>query len=148
VSPDDVVALRHLVDCYADALDRRDAEALRALFTDDGLIRMQSDDGPVEAEWAGQAVGDAIGAVAGYHRTFHHVGGCVFEEDGDGARGRVHCLAHHYERTGNGPVDLVMMIRYHDRYRRAGVVWRISERRVSVEWTELHPAHPKRKVRH
>jgi hypothetical protein len=86
--------------------------------------------------------------VTGFFRTFHHVGGAVFapgDEPGT-ASGRVHCLAHHYDRTGNGPVDLVMMIRYHDHYRKDGQ-WRITERRVAIEWTELHAAHPRRKAR-
>lgn len=147
MTPDDILALRLLVDRYADAMDRRDAEALAGLFAEGGAIRMQSDDGPVEREWTGAGVVGALDALEGYHRTFHHIGGCVFEEDGDGAQGRVHCLAHHYDRTVNGPVDLVMMIRYHDRYRREESGWRILDRRVAVEWTELHAAHPKRKVR-
>lgn len=144
---EDIVALRELADRYADAVDRRDNEGLIALFTDGGVLRVQGDDGPVENEWAGREVVRSFDVLATFHRTFHHVGGCVFEPDGpDGATGRVKCLAHHYERTGNGPVDLVMMIQYHDTYRRDGG-WRIAERRVAVEWTELHPAHPKRRVK-
>ncbi|HWE57575.1 MAG TPA: nuclear transport factor 2 family protein, partial [Acidimicrobiales bacterium] len=114
---------------------------------EDGVLRVQGDDGPVENEWSGPDVVRSFDVLAGFHRTFHHVGGCVFDETGpDAATGRVKCLAHHYERTGNGPVDLVMMIHYHDSYRRDGG-WRIAERRVAIEWTELHPAHPRRKVR-
>jgi hypothetical protein len=145
--PDDMVALRHLVDCYAEAVDGKNGDRLRELFTPAGTLRVQADGGPVENEWSGSDVVRSLDVVAGFDRTFHHVGGCVFEPEGDGATGRVHCLAHHYERTGNGPVDLVMMIRYHDRYARPAGEWRIDERRVAIEWTELHPAHPKRRVR-
>ncbi len=144
---EDLVALRHLVDRYADAVDRRDAGALRELFTDEAVLRVQADDGPVESERSGDGIVGIVDAVARYERTLHHVGGCVFEPDGSGATGRVTCLAHHYERTGSGPVDLVMMIHYHDRYSSGPDGWRIAERRVAIEWTELHPAHPKRKVR-
>jgi hypothetical protein len=147
VTPEDEVALRRLVDRYADAVDGRDSEVLRHLFTTTGVLRVQADGGPVENEWSGAGVVQSLDVLAGFDRTFHHVGGCVFDDDGEAVTGRVHCLGHHYERTGNGPVDLVMMIRYHDRYERQSDGWRIAERRVAIQWTELHPAHPKRRAR-
>ena len=142
------ISLRDLVDRYADAVDRGDVERLRALFTPGGTLTVQAEGGPVENEWSGAEVTRSLDVIAGFHRTFHHVGGTVFETDGEGgATGRVHCLAHHYERTPNGPVDLVMMIRYHDRYRHHDGNWLIEHRRVAIEWTELHPAHPGRRVK-
>lgn len=143
-----MTALRHLVDRYADAVDRRDGATLRSLFGENGILRVQTEDGPLEDEWRGGAVVESLHVLEPFTSTFHHVGGCVFEKEEDGAvRGRVRCLAHHYERTANGPVDLVMMIVYHDRYEGEGGRWRIAERRVAIQWTELHPAHPKRKAR-
>ena len=148
MNPAVAIALRDVVDRYADAVDRHDADALVGLFTDDGVLRVQADGGPVENEWTGSEVVRSLDVIAGFNRTFHHVGGCVFEATGeDRATGRVQCLAHHYERTGNGPVDLVMMIRYHDVYVQRAAGWQIAERRVAIEWNELHPAHPRRKVR-
>ncbi|HET9731768.1 MAG TPA: nuclear transport factor 2 family protein [Acidimicrobiales bacterium] len=141
----DRASLRALVDGYADAVDRRDGPALRDLFTDDGAVLVQAEGGPVETEWGGSDIPGLLETVAGYERTFHHVGGCVVEPDGAAVTGRSQCLAHHYERTGNGPVDLVMMVRYHDRFVRTPAGWRIARRRVAVEWTELHPAHPRRR---
>jgi hypothetical protein len=147
LNTDDEVALRRLVDRYADAVDDRDADALQGLFTETGVLRVQGDGAPVESEWSGADVVRSLDVLKAFDRTFHHVGGCVFDPADEGATGKVHCLAHHYERTGNGPVDLVMMIRYHDRYSRQPDGWRIAERRVAIQWTELHPAHPKRRVR-
>jgi ketosteroid isomerase-like protein len=152
LTAEDTSALTQLVDGYADAVDRRDASALLEQFTPDGRLRVQAEDGPVESSYEGAAVADLLSTVAGYDRTFHHIGGRVFEAgaEGDGAQatGRVHCLAHHYQRTGNGPVDLVMMIRYLDRYdRTVDGSWLIDDRQVVVDWTELHPAHPVRTPR-
>lgn len=141
----DLLQLRQLVDTYADAVDRVDETRFLNLFTSDGTLRVQADEGPVENEWAGSELTGSFEPLRPYHRTFHHVGGAVFEGTADGASGRVHCLAHHYQRTGNGPVDLVMMIIYHDRYARQDGGWRITERRVAIQWTELHPAHPPRR---
>jgi hypothetical protein len=143
----DLLELRHLVDSYADAVDAKDEKRFTGLFTTDGVLRVQGDDGPVENEWSGPALVGSFEPLRPFNKTFHHVGGAVFEASADGASGRVQCLAHHYQRTSNGPVDLVMMIRYHDRYSTQGGSWRIAERRVAIEWTELHPAHPARRPR-
>jgi SnoaL-like domain len=149
---EDRVFLRGLVDAYADAVDRRDAVAFPALFVPDGVLRVQTDDGPVEAEYRGHQLVASFDVLAPFYRTFHHVGGAVFAPltpgDDDRASGRVHCLAHHYERTRNGPVDLVMMIRYMDSYvRQSDGAWLIGERQVAIQWTELHAAHPPRRPR-
>ncbi len=141
----DLVNLRHLVDAYADAVDRLDEKTFSSLFTPDGVLRVQADDAAIENEWSGPGLAGSFEPLRPYHRTFHHVGGATFETSPEGANGRVHCLAHHYQRTANGPVDLVMMIRYHDRYSKTTDTWLIAERRVAIEWTELHPAHPSRR---
>lgn len=141
----DLLELRLLVDTYADAVDRLDETRFLNLFTTDGTLRVQADEGPVENEWAGPDLTGSLEPLRAYHRTFHHIGGAVFEGTADGASGRVYCQAHHYQRTGSGPVDLVMMIIYHDRYARQDGSWRIGERRVAIQWTELHPAHPARR---
>lgn len=146
LSTDDLVALRQLVDAYAAAVDRRDRSAFAELFTADGVLRVQPEGGPAESGFGGAAVADSLDVLDVFHRTFHHVGGAVFAREGDAVTGEVHCLAHHYERTSNGPVDLVMMIRYLDRYARSEAGWRIAERQVVIDWTELHPAHPKRRA--
>jgi SnoaL-like protein len=148
---DDLVGLRQLVDAYADAIDRRDGEALLGLFGVEAQLRVQAEHGPVESSYQGPAITDSLDTLAGFHRTFHHVGGAVFEAapEGDGfqATGRVHCLAHHYDRSSNGPVDLVMMIRYLDRYSRGDDDrWLFADRQVVIEWTELHAAYPARRV--
>ncbi len=145
MNPDDTLALRRLADLYADAVDRRDAGALGRIFAEDARLTVQPDDAPVQAEWSGPGIAGILDTLTRYDRTFHHVGGCVFDDDGDGATGRVHLTAHHYERTANGPVDLVMFIVYHDRYAEGPEGWRIQDRRVAVQWTEMHPAHPRKR---
>jgi hypothetical protein len=145
LSESDLVELRRLVDAYADAVDRLDEQGFPALFAASGSLVVQSDDGPVEDQWNGADVVGSFELLRPYDRTFHHVGGALFEPSDDGASGRVTCLAHHYQKTANGPVDLVMMIRYHDHYSREDTGWRFARRRVAIQWTELHPAHPRRR---
>jgi hypothetical protein len=141
----DLVELRQLVDAYADAVDRLDDIEFPALFTGRAVLLVQTDDGPIENQWSGAGVTGSFDLLRPYNRTFHHVGGAVFERTDERASGRVACLAHHYQKTANGPVDLVMMIKYHDKYSKHDGSWRIEERRVAVQWTELHPAHPARR---
>jgi len=163
LSTDDLVALRQLVDAYAEAVDGRDPGALVSLFSPDAELRVQPEGGVIEASWRGAGIVGTMDTLAPFFRTFHHVGGAVFEPDagdagavetgaGSGsvasATGRIHCLAHHYDRGLSGPTDLVMMIRYHDRYHRGEQgQWRFADRQVIIDWTELHPAHPKRRTR-
>lgn len=149
MNADDLHALRRLADLYADAVDRRDAAALKQVFAPDARLVVQPDGAPVESEWSGEGIAGMLDSLERYDSTFHQVGGCVFDEgeDGEGATGRVHLAAHHYERTANGPVDLVMFIVYHDRYTPRPEGWLIQERRVAVQWTELHAAHPGRRAR-
>lgn len=138
---DDLVMLRRLSDTYADAVDRRDASALARLFGHDGRLILPALGGSGGDTLTGDQVRAALDPLAVYDRTFHHVGGAVFELDGDRASGRVQCSAHHYERTHNGPIDLVMFIVYDDEYRRAGGDWIFDRRVVDVRWTEAHPAN-------
>lgn len=149
MNAEDAIELRLLADRYADAVDRRDGAALRALFGEGGRLLVQADGGPVEGEWVGGDIAGMLGTLGGYEATLHHVGGCVWEEGGTPGRitGRVRCVAHHYERTRSGPVDLVMMIVYHDDYEKVEGTWLIAERRVAVGWRELHPALPVRPSR-
>lgn len=144
---DDLVLLRRLSDRYADAVDRRDGDALAQLFGAQGRLILPSLGGSEGDTLVGDGVRAALDPLAVYDRTFHHVGAAVFDLDGDRASGRVQCSAHHYERTHNGPIDLVMFIVYRDEYcrvggdGRAGGDWRFDTRLVDVRWTEAHPAN-------
>ena len=138
---DDLVLLRRLSDTYADAVDRRDAGALARLFGQDGRLILPALGASDGATLTGDQVRAALDPLAVYDRTFHHVGAAVFDVEGDRAAGRVQCSAHHYERTHNGPIDLVMFIVYDDEYRREGADWRFERRLVDVRWTEAHPAN-------
>lgn len=135
----DRVAIRALVDGYATCVDTRDGSGFAALFTDDGRLRTFRTGRAQEA--TSEHVGhDALAAVpprldrydtTRHVVTTHHAREAV----GDEATGVTYCEAHHL----TGDVDEVMAIRYLDRYRRAGHVWRIADREVHVDWVEHRP---------
>lgn len=138
MTSDDRAALLDVAHAYARHADRIDAESLGALFVEDGVLRIVRrgvDGPPVERVGRSEIVG-AIRRLDRYEKTFHLVGNHSYEVDGDAATGEVYCVAHHVHGDPGSRRDHVMMIRYHDRYRREPDGWKIVERELHVDWTE------------
>jgi len=138
----DRLALLDLAYAYARSADRIDAEALGALFVDEGVLRVISrgaEDTPMQRVGRTDIV-SAIKRLDRYDVTFHMIGNHYYEIDyeidGDSATGEVYCIAHHVHGEPGNKRDHVMMIRYHDRYRREAGGWRFAERELHVDWTE------------
>jgi ketosteroid isomerase-like protein len=136
----DRLALRELSDRYASAVDRRDVGSFVALFTDDAELSVHD---PAENEVPsrrrrGRAeLSEVPRMIARYLKTFHFVGNALYEIDDDSATGEVYCVAHHLVDDAEAATDHVMLIRYLDNYQRCDDGrWRISGRRVLVDWTE------------
>ena len=140
VDPATETALRDLAVRYALAVDQRDGPGFVTIFEDDAelIVRPAPDSGRPEQHLQGS---DQLGSVPGllerYPCTFHMLGQSAYQVDGDGATGVVYCTAHHFSRDERGGRDLVMYIRYRDRYRLGpSGGWRIQRREVLVDWTE------------
>lgn len=134
----DRLALVDLSFTYARSADRIDAEQLGALFVDDGVLRIITRGAagkPMERVGRADIV-SAIKRLDRYDKTFHMVGNHYYVIDGDSATGEVYCIAHHVHGEEGSKRDHVMMIRYHDRYRRDFGGWRFVERELHVDWTE------------
>lgn len=138
MTSDDRAALLDVAYAYARHADHVDAESLGALFVEDGVLRItrRGVDGP-PVERVGRAeIVSAIRRLDRYEKTFHLVGNSYYEIDGGEATGEVYCVAHHVHGDPGSRRDHVMMIRYHDRYRREPGGWKIVERELHVDWTE------------
>jgi ketosteroid isomerase-like protein len=140
----DRLALRELSDRYASAVDRRDVGSFVELFTDDAELSVHD---PAAAEAPSRVrsgrgeLSEVPRLVARYPKTFHFVGNCLYEIDGDAASGEVYCMARHLIDDPEAVTARVMVIRYLDDYQRGhDGRWRISRRRVLVDWTETHQA--------
>jgi uncharacterized protein (TIGR02246 family) len=136
----DRLALRHLVEAYARGADRRDAEGMAALFTEDGRLAIY-DGQPGTAEPTADRHGRAAIAAAmtglnRYEVTTHLLGQQTVELDGDRATGETYCLAHHLSHRDGTRENRVMSIRYLDTYVRADGRWLIEERLLAVDWIE------------
>lgn len=140
MSISDRFALEDLVCDYADALDRRDVQAFVALFTGDahlGVYEPESDK-PLADYW-GAEIADAVSLVSIYPQTMHVISNLRFKLAGSTATGVVYCLAHHVTDYEDRPHDLVMMIRYFDRYQNTAGGWRFEDRRITRYWDEVRP---------
>ncbi|MGH2687091.1 MAG: nuclear transport factor 2 family protein [Actinomycetota bacterium] len=130
--------LRHLVESYAAACDGRDLALLQSCFVEGGSLTVhQPGRGP--STMTTPADLDRVPSGLGrYDHTFHLVGNHRVDIDGDQASGDTYCVAHHVQ----GDVDLVIYIRYEDRYQRTDAGWRIATRDVRMLWTSRQPVEP------
>lgn len=130
--PADSLAIRNLVDRYGLGLDLRDTGAFEDLWADDGVLEVFQD-GPSAPSTgrlrARRNLHLAFEALEAYERTVHHMTAHhAWAAGPHEAGGLTSCHAHHL-RDGE---DLIMHIRYADRYARVDDRWRFSHRRVEV----------------
>lgn len=130
-------AIRDLVLSYSRAIDRKDIELLRDLYTED----------------ATDTHGDSFDGTAADYCKFieaamphmpyagHHICNHLIDVDGDIANGEVYALAYHLvpNRDGSREEDF-MAVRYIDNYRRcADGKWRFSKRVVTYDFQLRRP---------
>jgi len=137
----DALAIRALCERYAQAVDDGDRAAFTSVFTPDGHLvsdfgggRGTHFNGHEELE---QVVVRAKGLAL---TTMHFIGNHLAQRDGDAATGVTYCVANHLREDRS---NLVMMVRYVDRYHGGGDhEWLIADRRVEILWTETRQADP------
>jgi uncharacterized protein (TIGR02246 family) len=134
----DALAIRALCERYAQAVDAGDAVGFASLFTPDG--HLVSNFGGRDSHYNGrEELSEVPGRAKGVApTTMHFLGNHLTEIQRETATGLTYCLAHHLRDDRS---NLVMMVRYFDQYVRTDDGgWLISDRRVSVDWTETRQA--------
>jgi ketosteroid isomerase-like protein len=138
--PADRAALRQLVEAYAHGVDRREPEAVAALFCEDGVLAIYEGDPdhvrPARVRNGRREIADALTGLSRYAVTTHFLGQQSVQLHGATATGETYCMAHHITDADGARRDKVMSIRYLDRFRRVGTDWRIEERRLAIDWTD------------
>ncbi len=143
----DELELRALSDRYARAVDDRDVERLREVFTREGSLA-GFDPGAAAARFdiAGhEALAGVVRQLArDYRATVHQLGERRYRIDGDHATGEVHGVGHHLRHGDGAPCDKVLHFRYQDRYVRTAAGWRIERRELHVDRSDelVGPATP------
>jgi uncharacterized protein (TIGR02246 family) len=133
VSIADEYALLHLAELYAQAVDRRDADALASLFIEDGIIERPG------SLWRGHEKLRGIVARLNtlYASTFHTVRNQTTVIDGANAHGETYSVAMHIlNSTDGGRTRMDMGIRYQDSFVRQDGVWLFARRELIVDWME------------
>jgi len=124
-SASDEQALRDLVHAYADAVNRRDAEAWRELWTEDGVWEAFG----TAFEGRDRVVATWQGAMQGFALVFHVSHHGVLTVEGDVAQGRWTISE---QLKGVDGTASVLLALYHDDYRREAGQWRFARRRLEV----------------
>ena len=135
----DKEAIRDLVLLYSRAIDRKDVDLLRDLYTADATdSHGTSFDGPADAYCEFIA-----GSLPYMQYSGHHVCNHLIGIDGDTGNGEVYALAYHYIPDQQRPgayVEDFMAVRYIDNYRRgADGKWRFAKRVVTYD---MHITRP------
>jgi ketosteroid isomerase-like protein len=115
---------------YARGVDRMDRELVRSCYHDDALERHGSFEGGVEAflDWS-------FGLLAKVASTMHYMVSTLVELDGDVAWSETYACARHHDPGGPDRRNLIVGLRYLDRFeRRAGGPWLIADRQTVTEW--------------
>lgn len=140
-SGDDERALRSLALAYALHADRREGDRVAELFEPDAALRITWRDGAIpSAESRGhRQITSVIRRLEKLTSTFHLVANHTMAVEGDDANGVVYCVAHHLSVVDGQGTDVVLYIRYLDRYRRTDGEWRFADRETVVDWQEERP---------
>jgi hypothetical protein len=135
----DRLAIRELVDAYADCADRRDAAGQMALFTEDADFVVYADRGnpvPTQRFRGRAALAPICQQLEAYQVTMHINGQSTTWIDGARASGVTWCLVHQLKIDATARVIIIASVRYLDSYVKRDSRWLIRQRQVLIDWTE------------
>lgn len=137
-------ALSDLVHRYAATIDERQFACAAELFTPTAELAVPEPPAglePVHSHRGRPAIAAAVAAVGAVTRTEHAIVGEVYDEGSRAAtaKGRVACVAHHWNEHGDEIVDVVWHLRYDDDYELTDAGWRLSRRALTIHAIETRP---------
>ena len=137
VTPEEIadrIEIDDLLTRYAAAVDTKDWELYRTVFTDDAVIDYTSAGGIRGS--LGEVVEWLSHAMKLFPMTQHFVTNRLVVLDGDTATGRAYYYNPLGRPDGKGGTQLLFMGGYyHDRFRRTADGWRIAERVEETTWS-------------
>ena len=140
----DRLAIRELVDAYAQCADRRLADEQKSLFTEDTHFVVYMDgqgSEPTQVIDGREGLTPVFQDLNRYERTQHFNGQSTIELDGDRATGESYCIAHHVSSAEGRRTLMIAALRYRDTFSKDDGSWRFAERRLYVDWTETRSLH-------
>src|ERR1700737_1605686 len=135
ISPGEVadrLAIRELIEAYANCADRRDANGQMSLFTADThfVVYMKAKDPkPSQELHSRSALAPVFADLNKYAATMHFVGqSTILSLTSDRARGEAYTLAHHLTADGGRRRLMIAALRYEDTLVKIDGAWLFSER--------------------
>lgn len=138
----DRLAVSDLVHAYAQGVDRRDPEAVAALFTEDATFVAYAEPGaaePMSRSHGRDEITKAIAFVRHYRKTTHTIGNHLATIDGDNASGETRCVAYHVLGDEGSETLMVWHLRYLDTFVRRPEGWRFQDRVLRVDVISHQP---------
>src|SRR6202051_3547205 len=121
------LAIRELVEAYAQCADRRDAKGQMALFTVDThfVVYMNAKDPTPSQELnSREALAPVFADLNKYHATMHFVGQSTISSlTKSHAAGQAYWLAHHLTVDGDHRRLMIATLRYHDTFAKVDGAW-------------------------
>lgn len=112
--------------------DRLDAELIVSCYHDDGYDDHNAFRGGASefAQWV-------CAVLPHFAATMHFVGPPLIRLDGDTAHTDTYCVAHHVSKSDaeGTQTDMVLGLRYVDRFERRNGSWLIAKRVCAFDWT-------------
>jgi hypothetical protein len=146
ISPSEVadrLAIRELIEAYANCADRRDANGQISLFTADThfVVYMKAKDPkPSQELHSREALAPVFADLNKYAATMHFVGqSTILSLTSDRGTGEAYCLAHHLTVDGDKRKLMVAALRYCDTFVKLDGSWLFAERLLYVDWIEERP---------
>ena len=146
ISPGEVadrLAIRELIEAYANCADRRDANGQMSLFTADTHFveyMKAKDPKPSQELHSREALAPVFADLNKYAATMHFVGqSTILSLTDDRGTGEAYCLAHHLTVDGDKRKLMVAALRYYDTFVKLDGSWLFAERLLYVDWIEERP---------
>lgn len=139
------IAIRQLVDAYADCADRRDIDGQMALFTDDVEYVVYADRrNPLPTtKLRGRAALTPICLQLEQYQISAHINGqSTIRIDGARASGVTGSLVHHIKVEATQCIVTLTALHYLDSFVKRNNLWLIRQRQVMVDWTETRTLPP------
>jgi hypothetical protein len=135
---EDLLAREEITDVLkrlARGTDRLDQELIASCYHPDGI-----DDHNVFRGTGDEFAKWVVEVLAAHGATMHFIGSPYVRLDGDIAQVDTYCVAHHISPPdARNPVDMVIGVRYVDRFERRDGRWLIAMRVCAFDWTYTIP---------
>ena len=128
----DRLAMHDVLAKHSRGVDRADEAILKSAYWSDATVEYGGFEGS-----AYEFCEMLPGAIAHYARTQHRVTNIAIDQDGDDARVESYVTAYHYRTNDDGPdTEMTYLGRYLDTMKKRDNVWKISHRKILMDWNQ------------